>query len=102
MSFGVERISLDLHGPFLVEFNELLLMVEDLFEEFLSSGSTTVFLAAAHLLFKSVERARFFFRLSEHFGASVKVSVYELSFKENVTLSFGNHLRVGLLVAQVV
>lgn len=102
MSFSVERVSLDFHGPFLVEFNELLLMVENLFEEFLSSGSTTMFLAAAHLLFKSVERARFFFRLSEHFSASVKVSVYELSFKENVALSFGNHLRVGLLVAQVV
>jgi len=61
VSFGVERVSLDLHGPLLVEFNKLLLMVQDLFEEFLSSGSTPMFLTAAHLLFESVENSRFFF-----------------------------------------
>lgn len=76
VSFCVERVSLDLHGPLLVKFNEFLLMVQYLFEEFLSSCSTSVFLAAAHLLFESVESARFFFRLGEDFGASIKIAIY--------------------------
>lgn len=54
VSFGVERISLDLHGPLLVELNELLLVIQHLLEEFLSASTATMFLATAHLLLKSV------------------------------------------------
>lgn len=81
VSFGVERVALDLHRPLLVELDEFLLVVKDFLEEFLPASSATMFLAAAHLLLKSVESAGFFLRLREHFGASVKVAVDKLSFK---------------------
>lgn len=82
MSFGVECVALDLHSALLVELNELFLMVKHFLQEFLSASASTVLLTTAHLLLEPVKSASLFFALGEHFGASVKISVNQLSFEE--------------------
>jgi hypothetical protein len=54
MSFGVERITLDLHCALLVELDELFLVVKDFFQEFLPPGTTAVLLTASHLLLEPI------------------------------------------------
>jgi len=58
-----------------VEFHEVFLVVQYLFEEFFAAGAPPGLLATAHLLLEAVEGAGLFFRRGENLGASVEVPI---------------------------
>ena len=73
--FDISRDFLYFSLMFFVEFHEVFVMVEYLFQELLSTGAASGILSGAHLLLKSIQSSCFFFRGGEYLCASVKVPV---------------------------
>lgn len=88
-------------STFLVELNEVLLMLQYFFKKLLPSSATPYLLPISHLLFKALNSSRLFFRRCEHASAFVKVSINKLMFVEIVSTRLFNQFLV-LMTALVV
>ena len=86
------RNALNFALSLLVELEELLLTIEDFFQEFFSAGASPHLLSRPHLLFKTIESSRLFFAVSENALSFVKLTVYKLIFEQVVPMTLAHQL----------
>jgi len=96
VSFGIECIALNFHGSLFMKLDELFLMIKDFFKEFFASGASPVLLSTPHLLLEPIQSLGLLLALGKHFGASVEISINQLSLKKYITLALGEELAIAL------
>ena len=73
-----------------MEFKELLLAVEHLFQEFFSAGSTAHLLPRPHLLLKAINCAGLFLAVCENALPFVEFTIDQLLLKKVVTVALAH------------
>ena len=84
--------ALNLALALLVELKELLLTIEDFFQELFPAGTSSHLLPRPHLLLETIESSRLFFALSENALSFVKFAVHKLIFEQVVPMTFAHEL----------
>jgi hypothetical protein len=97
MRLGEVGILLHLILPFLVEFNEVFLMLQDLLQELFPARPASNLLTWAHLLLEPFNGFGFLLRGCEDTSAFVKLTVTQLMLVQIVTAGLGKQLLVCLV-----